>query len=204
MTSIGVDLLVWMHAARRLKAVPQSTFLERFEPSRRWVNGATPEFGLARAAVLYHLPLAPDLPTAAEWFQETPFARRICSAEREWLECERRARFSYFEVVSADGRQVVLRDWFGSLSGRADVVIAAEELDETDLAVGETVFTRLVRYREAHYVDLLQVDSTLRAGLAEPQLPAALVWASPAAQLRDRAYMVNALFDIWTRETAHR
>src|SRR5690349_1712650 len=67
LTSIGVDLLLWSHAKRALSGIPQEDFLSRFEPDRRWSDGSSPPLGLARAAVLYHLPaLATDRRTPAE------------------------------------------------------------------------------------------------------------------------------------------
>lgn len=200
MTSIGLDVLVWAHVRKRLQQVPQRPFLERFETSRRWEDGATPPLGLARGAVLYHLPVAGESQTPAEMFEESLFRARICASEREWLEAERRARFSYFEVVRANRLGVQLRDWFGELSGRRDVLLRPEEIDET-LAAGQTVFARIVPYRNDHYVDLLQCQTSAHCGIADPGAPARAVWGSDRA-LRDRSGMVYALFETWEREKA--
>lgn len=201
LTSIGIDLLVWMHARKTLDVVPQRPFLERFEPSRRWENGATPPLGLARGAVLYHLPLGPDHGTAAELFEGSRMRPRICPAEVEWLEAERRARFSFFEVAEIGPRGVLLRDWFRALSGRRDVLVRRDEFDRASesLLPGHTVFARIVPFRRQHYVNLMQLETSIRAGV-DPARPPMEVWSSPH-DLRDRSGMVHALFETWERET---
>lgn len=199
MTSIGLDLLVWMYARKRLRSVPQRPFLERFEPSRRWEDGATPPLGLARGAVLYHLPVAGESQTPAEMFEESLFRARICPAEREWLEAERRARFSFFEIVRVNRLGVQLRDWFRELSGRRDVLLQPEEIDGTGLTPGQTVFARVVPFRKEHYVDLMQSQASVHCGIADPAAPPRAVWSS-TRPLRDRSGMVHALFETWERE----
>jgi len=199
LTSIGIDLLVWMHARKALHAVPQRPFLERFEPSRRWENGATPPLGLARGAVLYHLPVGVDHLTAAELFEESKMRPRICPAEVEWLEAERRARFSFFEVVEMGRRGVLLRDWFRALSGRRDVLLRSDEIECEEISPGHTVFARIVPFRRQHFVNLMQIETSTRAGIRDPAGPPMAVWSSNH-ELRDRSGMVHALFETWERE----
>jgi len=199
LTSIGLDLLVWMHARKRLRAVPQRGFLERFEPSRRWEDGATPPLGLARGAVLYHLPVVGESQTPAEMFEESLFRARICPSEREWLEAARRARFSFFEVMRVNRLGVLLRDWFRELSGRRDVLLRPDELEASGLAPGQTVFARIVPFRNDHFVDLMQSQTSVHCGIVDPAAPPRAVWGSDRA-LRDRSGMVHALFETWERE----
>lgn len=198
-TSIGIDLLIWMHARRALGAVPQRSFLERFEPSRRWEDGATPPLGLCRGAVLYHLPVGEERLTAAELFEESRMRPRICPAEVEWLEAERHARFSYFEVVEMGRRGILLRDWFRSLSGRRDVLLCPDEIESESLSPGQTAFARVVPFRRQHYVNLMQIETSSGAGIRDPAAPPMAVWASNH-ELRDRSGMVQALFETWERE----
>lgn len=199
MTSIGLDLLVWMHVRKRMRSVPQRPFLERFEPSRRWEDGATPPLGLARGAVLYHLPVSGESQTPAEMFEESLFRARICPAEREWLEAERHARFSFFEIVQTNRLGVLLRDWFRELSGRRDVFLRPDEIESAGLAPGQTVFARIVPFRNEHYVDLMQSQTSVHCGIADPSAPPRAVWASARA-LRDRSGMVHALFETWEHQ----
>lgn len=202
LTSIGLDLAVWLHARSRLGLVPQREFLARYETGRHWNGRATPPLGLARGAVLYHLPATgADGPTPAEMFDASPLFPKICAAEREWLHAQRRARLSYYEVTATWRRGVRLRDWFGELSGRRPVWIEAGEIPERDVAVGQTVFARLIPFRGKHYVDLLQFRTSLRECVADPREAPAAVWRIGGERLRDRTGMTNELFETWKRET---
>lgn len=194
--SLGLDVLVWMHARKRLRAVPHREFLTRFDPAGRWRDGATPAVGLARAAVLHHLPLAGREETTADLFAGAAFWRRICPAEREWMEAERRARLSFFCVERAERTGVRLRDLFGSMSGRRDVWIPRQEIRVSGLERGATVFARVVAFRGAMFLGSAQADSTLRAGVLDAALPARTVRRS-GRPLRSRTGMVNALFEAW-------
>lgn len=203
LTSIGIDTMVWIHARSAARAIPQRSFLERFEPTRRWLDGGTPPLGLARAAVLYHLPSGSPEQTAAHLFLGSKMCSRICPSEIEWLDAQLHARFSYFQVTGRQREGVVLRDWFAVLSGRRDVVVKASELGEAPAAKGHTVFARVIPYRGEHFVDELQALSSAGAGIADPAAPPRAVWAV-GRNLRDRTTMLETLFETWTHATNER
>lgn len=196
LTSIGMDAIVWNHTRAALKTIPQQSFLERFEPTRRWMDGGTPSLGLARAAVLYHLPDGSDTLTPGERFLRSNLCSRICPSEVAWIDAQCRARFSYFRVLTTTRDGLVLRDWFGDLSGRRDVEVHPEEVEEREglrLESGQSVFARLIPYRRRHFVDHLQSEKA-----ADPADAVKGVW-SAKRDLRNRTVMLEALFENWKR-----
>ena len=194
-TALSIELLAWLHARKHTRGVPHRAFLRKFDASRRWQSGATPAGALARAAAVHHLPLTARGDTAAESFAGSGFFPRLCPAEREWMDAERRARFSYFEVADGGRAGWVLRDFFGSMSGRREIEVARDALR---LDAGCSVFARVVHFRGRNHVAPGQWDSTLRAGVLDPALPARTV-RKIGRPLRSRGAMVHALFEAWER-----
>lgn len=197
--AIGLETLMWLHVRRSLDGdIPHRAFLERYDPSRRW-NGGTPLFGLARAAIYYHLPLDGDGRTVAERFQESALASRICAAERAWLKAELEARFSFFWVSDLSPTTVRLNDSFPGLGGRS-VVLPYEEIDLDDVGPCHTVFARIVTWRGAPFVDLMQYETTVRMRTPDPTSPARYV-AQAGIDVSDPAAFVRLLFQAWEHET---
>lgn len=197
-TSALIELCAWMHARKRIGGVPHAEFLRRFDPAARWRDGAMPATALARAAAIHHLPLEELEETPAEMFSRAAFFRRLCPGEREWMAAERRARFSYYSVERRDGREIVLRDFFGEMSGRRVVRVAADELGSRRVEEGSALFARIVEFRGTNRLTPEQWDSTERAGVLDPALPARTV-RRLGRPLRSRKGMVNALFEAWQR-----
>ena len=196
--SIGLDTNIWMSAVReRSGAIPHAGFLERFERSGRWRDGSTPFFGLARAAVLYHLPSWTGR-TLAEHFAETAAARALCPSEREWLVAEQRARLSFFRVKrSGFTGRIRIVDAFDRSAG--EIGLGPRDYSPHRPVWRDTLFARVVCFRGDSYVDVMQLVTASGCGIHDPLSPLRQA-RTGGRKLAIREERVIALFEAWDLE----
>lgn len=196
--SLAIDAHVWHHVRRRTGTIPHRPFLERFDPAGRWRDGSLPGVGLARAAVLYHLPWE-GRRTLADRFADSGEARALCLAERAWLHAERRARISFFRVGRMwESGRLVVRDLFGP-RGDAELVLGPRDVAAIAPEWREVLFARVVELDGTHAIDLGQVRGTTESRIRDTGLPVRHV-RRLGRDLRRHEEFVMALFEAWELE----
>ena len=199
-SALAIDAHVWLHARRRWDAIPHRPFLERWDPGGRWRDGSLPAAGLARAAVLYHLPWeGTGTRTLADRFADSAEAKALCLAERAWLDAERKARFSFFRVGRLwDSGRVSVRDVFAP-RGDDEIVLGALDVATPAPAWREVLFARIVEIGGTHAIDLGQVRGARACGIRDSAMPVRHV-RRLGRDLRRHAELVTALFEAWELE----
>lgn len=197
-TALAIDAYVWHHARRRTGTIPHRGFLQRFDPGGRWQDGSLPGPGLARAAVLYHLPWE-GRRTLADRFADTPEARTLCLAERTWLDVERRARISFFRVSRIwDSGRISVRDLFGPRTD-AEIALVPRAIGPVLPEWRELLFARIVTVAETCSIDFGQVRGARESQIRDHGLPVRHV-RRLGRDLQRHEEFVMALFEAWELE----